>query len=299
MIRTNPDPLAVLKSSPVFSMLSETQLRELAGKARVEHYGERTLLNQRGESPDYIRYICSGGVEVVLTTEEGGYSSLPIFEGRWATWLGCFGGEPPIYDLWSAASATIVAFPNRDIQKTLAGNTSALLKVIGELAEYTRFLTGLMLSFSAYRPEKRLVYLLLLASSSACGFAQEGQPTALTQTHISQFGFGSRQKVSRLLRSLADRGLIETKYGGVVIPSRARLEQFITQPTPPRAAPSRQALMTIPGCAGLRFERRASLRSLSGPASRWRSRAKIDEASRPAIGSAGSPGMSPAICSIR
>src|SRR5208337_1407147 len=93
--------------------------------------------------------------------------------------------------------------------------------------------------FAAYRQEKRLVYLLLLASSDACGFAREGQHTALTQTHFSQFGFGSRQKVSRLLRSLAEKGLIETKYGGVVITSRARLEQYLSEPT--RAAPRQNA----------------------------------------------------------
>ncbi len=242
MIRPNPDPLAVLKNSPVFSLLSETQLRELAGKARVEHYAERTLLNQRGEMAEYIRWICSGSVDLVLSTEEGGYSSLPMFEGRWVTWTCCFGSEPLMFDLWSSASATVVAFPNRDVQKALVSNAGALLKVIGELGENTLFLTSWMLSFSAYAPEKRLVYLLLLASPRASSLANDGKPSPfpVTQTHISQFGFGSRQKVSRLLRSLANRGLIEMKYGCVVIPSRARLEEFISQPTPPRAAPSRK-----------------------------------------------------------
>jgi CRP-like cAMP-binding protein len=84
-----------------------------------------------------------------------------------------------------------------------------------------------MLSFAAYGPEKRLVYLLLLASSSACAITREGRATPVTQTHISHFGFGSRQRVSRLLRGLAEKGLIEMRYGGVAIPSRARLEKFI------------------------------------------------------------------------
>ncbi len=68
---------------------------------------------------------------------------------------------------------------------------------------------------------------LLLASSDAVALAREGHAAPVTQTHISQFGFGSRQRVSRLLRGLADKGLIEMKYGGVVIPSRLRLEAFL------------------------------------------------------------------------
>ena len=231
----SPDALAILKACSVFATLGDAQLRELAGKARIERYSERTLLTLRGETPEYIRYIVSGSVDLVLSTAEGGYSSLPMFEGRWATWLGCFGSEPLVHDLWSSAPATFVAYPTRDVQKAVANNAEALREVIEQVGEWTRFLTGWMLSFAAYGPEKRLVYLLLLASSNACGIAREGQPAAVTQTHISQFGFGSRQKVSRLLRGLADRGLIEMKYGGVVIPSRARLEIFIADETPHRS----------------------------------------------------------------
>jgi len=227
MIIKPPDVLAILNESRVFAALTQAQRRELSGKARIEHYTERTLLTLRGELPDYIRYIASGGLDLVLSTADGGYSSLPMFEGRWASWLGCFGTEPLMYDLWSSAPATYVAFSCRDIQKAIGDNPSALREVIELIAELTRFLTGWMLSFAAYGPEKRLVYLLLLASSSACAITREGRATPVTQTHISHFGFGSRQRVSRLLRGLAEKGLIEMRYGGVAIPSRARLEKFI------------------------------------------------------------------------
>jgi CRP-like cAMP-binding protein len=236
-----PDILDILKSCSVFATLTEAQLRELVGKARIEHYSERTLLTMRGELPEHIRFIVSGSIDLVLSTEEGGYSSLPMFEGRWATWLGCFGSEPLVHDLWSSAPGTFVALPCRDVQKAIANNPDALREVIEHVGEWTRFLTGWMLSFAAYGPEKRLVYLLLLASSNACAIAREGQPAAVTQTHISQFGFGSRQKVSRLLRGLADRGLIEMKYGGVMIPSRARLQKYISDPSPELDAMSRKA----------------------------------------------------------
>jgi CRP/FNR family transcriptional regulator, cyclic AMP receptor protein len=235
MNNKNIDVLGVLKRCRVFATLTEVQLRELAGKARVEHFTERTLLTMRGEMPDHIRFIVSGSIDLVLSTAEGGYSSLPMFEGRWATWLGCFGAEPLVHDLWSSSNAICVAFPCRDVRKVVANNPDALREVIEQVGDWTRFLTGWMLSFAAYGPEKRLVYLLLLASSDACAITQEGQPTAVTQTHISQFGFGSRQKVSRLLRGLADKGLIEMRYGGVIIPSRARLEAYIADDNAPGA----------------------------------------------------------------
>jgi CRP-like cAMP-binding protein len=227
------DIYAVAKSCSVFSKLTEKQLRELCGKARVEHYHDRTLLTERNDHPEYLRYIVSGSVDAVLSTVDGSFSSLPIFAGKWASWLGVFGSAPLLYDMWSSSNATFVAFPARDVYRLVSGNAAALLEVIDLVGEWNRFLTGWTLSFAAYAPEKRLVYLLLLASSNAVALAQEGRPTAVTQTHISQFGFGSRQRVSRLLRGLAERGLIEVKYGGVTIPSRARLEAFMAGDSPP------------------------------------------------------------------
>lgn len=221
------DALGALKRCPVFATLTDTQMRQLAGKARIEHFTERTLLTLRGEMPEHIRFIASGSIDLVLSTSEGGYSSLPMFEGRWATWLGCFGAEPLVHDLWSSNDATYVAFPCRDVRMAVANNPDALREVIEQVGDWTRFLTGWMLSFAASGPEKRLVYLLLLASSDACGITQEGRPTALTQTHISQFGFGSRQKVSRLLHGLAGKGLVEMRYGVVTISSRTGLQAYL------------------------------------------------------------------------
>ncbi len=226
------DIAEIVRSCRVFRHLGDAQVREFAGKARIEHYHERTLLTERDEKPEYLRYIVSGSVDLVLSTAEGNFSSLPMLSGKWATWLGCFGDAPLLHDLWTSANATLVAFPSRDVQRLVGADPQALREVIEHLGEWTRFLTGWILSFAAYGPEKRLVYLLLLSSSEIVGITQEGKPAPLTQTHISQFGFGSRQRVSRLLRGLADRGLIEMKYGGVVIPSRARLEAYMAEDKP-------------------------------------------------------------------
>ena len=222
----------LMESSKVFRHVTEQQRRELCGKARIEHYHERTLLTERDDWPEYLRYVVSGSIDLVLSTADGGYSSLPILPGKWVTWLGVFGAAPMLCDLWSSANATLVAIPVRDVQRLISGNAPALLDVVHLVGQWTYFLTGWALSHGAYGPEKRLVYLLLLASSDEVGLFREGRPAPVTQTHISYFGFGSRQRVSRLLRSLAEKGLIEMKYGGVLIPSRALLEVYLATENP-------------------------------------------------------------------
>ncbi|MCW2283863.1 CRP-like cAMP-binding protein [Rhodoblastus acidophilus] len=218
---------AIVNGCRVFARLSEQERRELCGKARLEHYHERTLLTERDDRPEYLRYVVEGSLDYTLSTADGGYSYLPILPGKWMSWIGVFGTAPMMCDLWSSPNATLIALPARDLQRMVGANPAALLEVIDRVGEWTRLLTGWALSFAAFGPEKRLVYLLLLASSDGVALAREGHAAPVTQTHLSQFGFGSRQRVSRLLRGLSDKGLIQMRYGGVVIPSRVRLEAYL------------------------------------------------------------------------
>jgi len=230
------DVASLIRACRVFGRLTEQERRELCGKARIEHYHDRTLLTERDDRPEYLRYVVEGSIDYTLSTAEGGVSYLPILPGKWMSWVGVLGTAPMMCDLWSSANATLVAIPARDVLRMVGANPAALLEVVDLIGEWTRLLTGWALSFAAFGPEKRLVYLLLLATSDSVALAREGQAAPVTQTHLSQFGFGSRQRVSRLLRGLADKGLIEMKYGGVVIPSRARLEGFLVGETPRKGA---------------------------------------------------------------
>jgi CRP-like cAMP-binding protein len=236
MTHKSIDLSVIIRSCKVFGRLTEQERRELCGKARVEHYHERTLLTECGDRPEYLRYVVDGSIDYTLSTAEGGLSYLPILPGKWMSWIGVFGASPMTCDLWSSANATFVAIPSREVQRIVGANAAALLEVIDLVGEWTRLLTGWALSFAAFGPEKRLVYLLLLASSDAVALAHEGRAAPVTQTHLSQFGFGSRQRVSRLLRALAEKGLIEMKYGGVVIPSRLRLEAYLSSDATPAKA---------------------------------------------------------------
>lgn len=217
----------IIQGCSVFAALSEAERRELTTKARVEHFPERAMLSHRGEKPEYLRYVLSGSAELALSTSDGNFASLPLFHGMWATWIGCMSGKPPVHDLWCSANAHFIALPCRDIHRIVSANPIALLAVIELIGEWARLLTGWVLSYSAYGPEKRLIYMLLLASSGEVGPPEAGLRAALTQANISQFGFGSRQKVSRLLHGLDKKGLIRVGYGAVTIPSRARLQAFL------------------------------------------------------------------------
>jgi CRP/FNR family transcriptional regulator, cyclic AMP receptor protein len=226
MIAQAPDALHALRSSPVFRALPESTLAGLAAKAKLERYESRTQLAARGGLLESFRYVVSGSVNLSLSSVEGVSGTLPILPGKWATWLGCFMKAPLPHDLWSSKSAVLIAFPLRDVRAVLSQSPDALLRVIDELGEIQRSLVIWNLATTAFSPEKRLAYFLFKAFSGELLVNPDTDATAITQEEIGHFGFGSRQRVARLLRELEGRGLLELKYGAIGVPSLEKLQKF-------------------------------------------------------------------------
>jgi CRP-like cAMP-binding protein len=101
----------------------------------------------------------------------------------------------------------------------------ALLKVIEHISEVNRFLIGWALGATLQSPERRLAYMLAVLSRRTSRIAGSRQ-ASITQEQIGGLGFGSRQRVARLLQSLEQRGLVETSYGSVFVPSWEGLNAF-------------------------------------------------------------------------
>jgi CRP-like cAMP-binding protein len=111
-----------------------------------------------------------------------------------------------------------------EILRAVAKNPDALLQVIEYLSENVAVSAAWILSATIFSAEQRLAYLLLVLSARFR--AADSESPAITQEQLGMLGLGTRQRVSRLLRSLASRGLVEICDGRIVIPSRGRLEEF-------------------------------------------------------------------------
>ena len=220
------DFLVILRNSKVFRSIPEADQRALAARGRLERFEERTLLAELGHPPTHIRYVVSGSVDLIRTTHDGRIASLPIFRGHWAIWLGCFTRAPLDYEMWSSAGAVYVSFPADAVRQAVSKHSEALLGVIELVGVTTRFLITWTLLSAVLSPERRLATFLLLATEMASSPALDVNRLRLSQEQFSQLGLGSRQRVGRMLRDLAGRGLVEMRYGEVVICSREALRRF-------------------------------------------------------------------------
>lgn len=239
MENDRPDILSILRNCAVFASLDEARLRELAGAARMEAFANRTLLVANRTIPDVVRFVVRGRVDLTLNTEDGRAASLPVGPGRWATWLGCFHPVAIEHEMWSAPDSLYVAFPAALVRRAVENNPQALKVVIRLIGDTTRLLIGWALASTLFTPEKRVAYALLAIGE---GLAKSGAAIRITQEQIGQMGLGTRQRVSRILHGLAERGLVEVRYGSVTVPAPDRLAAFIFGSTVDRHAPPHPGL---------------------------------------------------------
>ncbi len=218
------DAATVLRNCRVFDSVADEQLLRLSAQARIEEYSERTLLVANRCVPDVLRHVLVGRVDLSLNSEDGRAASLPIGPGKWATWLGCMLPEPIEHEMWSAAGSRYLSFPSSSVRKAIENDPVALRKVITLIGSTTRLLIGWSLASTMFAPDKRVAYALLAIVGEG---EKAGEAVRLTQEQIGEMGLGSRQRVSRILHTLQDKGLVEIGYGTVTLPSPKRLAAFV------------------------------------------------------------------------
>lgn len=220
------EPFEILRSCAVFAHLEEASLSGLAKLARREVHSQRTLLVANRSTPQHLRYVVRGRVDLTLVSDDGRAASLPAGPGKWATWLGCFHPAPIEHEMWSAAGSEYLAFPAVAVRKAVENNPRALMEVIRLIGDTTRTLIGWALASTLFTPEKRVAYALMAIVGSQKA-NEAATPMRITQEQIGQMGLGTRQRVSRILKALADRGLVELSYGSIGVVSAERLASFI------------------------------------------------------------------------
>lgn len=131
------------------------------------------------------------------------------------------------HDLVADAGTQCIAFPAEAVRELARAHPEVDRRVIEELGAILRGLMTLIMTTGADDEEHALARAVL-AGCRAANPSSDGPVTIeMTQEQIGRVGFGSRQRVARLLRSLEKAGVLTARYGQIVVPSQKRLEVFL------------------------------------------------------------------------
>jgi len=220
---------AVLARVPIFSDLSDAELKFLSDRAVARRQAAGDLIFSEGD-PCAGLYIVesgtvrvfktsAGGREQVLTIEHAGSSiaELPVFDG----------GNYPASA--SAASECVLLFISRnDFRALCLEHPEVALKVLRMVGLRLRRLVGIIeeLSFTTVRHRLAALLLRLAREAGKISGRAEFKIEASNQELASQIGT-VRELVSRNLSRFQAEGLIAMEGKNVTIPDLAKLQALV------------------------------------------------------------------------
>lgn len=220
---------AILARVPIFSDLSESELKFLSERAVSRRYASGDLIFSEGDLCTGLYIVESGGVRVfktsaggreqVLTIEHAGSSiaELPVFDG----------GNYPASA--SAASECVLLFISRsDFRALCLEHPEVALKVLRMVGLRLRRLVGIIeeLSFTTVRHRLAALLLRLAREAGKSSGRAEFKIEASNQELASQIGT-VRELVSRNLSRFQAEGLIAMEGKNITIPDLAQLQSVV------------------------------------------------------------------------
>jgi CRP/FNR family cyclic AMP-dependent transcriptional regulator len=227
MPETSASARNILKATPLFAALDESEVNSLAARCGMRPYSQGEILFSEGDQCKGLYIIVSGrvrifktssnGREQVLTVEGpgGSVAELPVFDG----------GNYPASA--SALEKTEVLFVSRaDLRAICLEKPEVSLKLLQVVGARLRRLVGIIEELSFTTVRHRLISWLLRQANAAGRPGERGTVFSLNTSHqelAAQIGT-VRELVSRNLARLQAQSLIEMSGREITILDREGLE---------------------------------------------------------------------------
>ena len=207
-----------LRRVPLFAELSDAEITRLAELARGRVYPKSSVILFEDDPGDALYVVVTGRVKVVLVGEDGREVILSVLkDGDFFGEMALIDDEPRSAHVIAMEDASLLVLRREDFQQRLReapGMAVGLLRALSRrMREADDKIGGLVL----LDVNRRVANLLLR-------MADEGDGTHITHrvTHhtIAQMIGSSRETVSRAMRELVARGLIEVTRREISIKDR-------------------------------------------------------------------------------
>jgi CRP-like cAMP-binding protein len=213
---------ATLQKVPLFSQLGPVDLARVLEVARERAYPKNSVILFEDDPGDALFVVKKGQVKVVLIGEDGREVILSVLgEGDFFGEMALIDDEPRSAHVIAMNDSTLLVLRREDFQGLLMQTPGIALAMLRELTRRLRRVDEKVGSLVLLDVNGRVARLLLDLAEEAGG---ERITRRLTHHTIAQMIGSSRETVSRTMRELVEKGMIEVSRRDIVIRDRAGLE---------------------------------------------------------------------------
>ena len=219
---------SVLRRTPLFAGLTESEMRALSARVSRKHFGRGESLFHEGDPCLGLFLVASGkirifklspsGREQVLAVEGPGssFAELPVFDG---------GNYPASASALEGAEVLFIS--RKDFQNYCREHPEVALKVIAVVGSRLRRLVGIIEDLSFTTVRQRLIGLLLRLAEESGSASKQGVRVELAKSHqdlAAELGT-VREIVSRNLGRLQAEGFLEVDGRTIIVKDLAGLRR--------------------------------------------------------------------------
>lgn len=214
--QTNAISTTALRTIPMFQGLDTDRLDAISRSASLRRVTRGTLVVQAGDPIDNVYFVLNGSLKVLVADEDGREVILTMLgQGDVFGEMGAVDTEPRSATVAAVASSDLVVISQPDFRRILADNFEVCLRIMCSLASRLRAADRKIESLALMDVYGRVARLLLDMAEAHNGHNVVRRK--ISKQDIAKMIGASREMVSRVMKDLHARGLIEESGDGLIL----------------------------------------------------------------------------------
>ena len=214
-------PIEVLRKVPLFQNLPEADLTAFAELCRERSYPKGSVIVFEDDPGDALYLVAAGQVKVVLIAEDGREVILSVLgEGSFFGEMAVLDDEPRSAHVIAMEDSNLLVLRREDFQAQLRRSPDVAISLLKEISQRLRRADEKIGSLVLLDVNGRVAHLLLRMADDEGG---DRITRKLTHHTIAQMIGSSRETVSRTMRNLVERGVIQVTRKDITLKDRHSL----------------------------------------------------------------------------
>jgi CRP-like cAMP-binding protein len=211
----------VLHKVPLFASLSSADLQAFVDVCRERSYPRGSVIVFEDDPGDAMYLVGSGQVKVVLIAEDGREVILSVLgEGAVFGEMSVIDDEPRSAHVIAMEDSVLMVLRREDFQNRIRQSPDVAIALLRELSRRLRRADEKIANLVLLDVNGRVASLLLRMAEEEGG---DRITRRLTHHTIAQMIGSSRETVSRTMRALVDRGVLDVSRRQIVLKDRRHL----------------------------------------------------------------------------
>jgi CRP-like cAMP-binding protein len=219
----------ILKKCPLFSGLEDREIAEIEAISTSKRYSRGALIFSEDEETTGFFVVVSGKVKIYKLSLEGKEQILHIVSpGQTFAEAALFAGSTYPAFAESLAQTQVLYFSKEDFLSLIRRNPQISLNMIASLSQWLRKFVSLVEELSLKDVSTRLSKYLIDLSAKSGRSSKRGIEFELdiSKSQLASQLVTISETLSRALRKLRDRGIIEVEGKRIIILQKEDLEEI-------------------------------------------------------------------------